>query len=138
MSLGNPIRSPPFTHLPNGLLGHTPSKNKSLHKLQLILPSHTLSLESAIFSCPFSGYDVWSTQVYLGNWNEGAANNRSNNGNYWSRTANNSNNAHNLNFNSDNVNPENNNNKYNGNSVRCLQFSVRDSVRKNCITYDPP
>jgi len=59
--------------------------------------------------------------VYSGNWNGSGANNRSYNGNYWSRTANNSDNAYNLNFNSDNVNPENNaNNKYNGFSVRCV------------------
>ena len=111
-------------HLPTYLTdfwGHTPSKNKSLRKLQLILPSQALSLESAIFSCPFSGYDVWSIQVYSGNWNEESTNNRSNNGDYWSRTANNSNNAHNLNFNSDNVNPENNWNKYNGLTARCVQ-----------------
>ena len=47
-------------------------------------------------------------------------NNKGSNGNYWSSTANNANNAYNLNFNSSNVNPANNNNKYNGNSVRCV------------------
>ena len=47
--------------------------------------------------------------------------NAGNNGNYWSRVANSSNNAYNLNFNSSsNVNPSNNNNRYNGNSVRCV------------------
>ena len=54
-----------------------------------------------------------------GNYNSGA-NNQGSNGNYWSRTANSSNNAYNLNFNSSSINPQNNNNKYNGNSVRCM------------------
>ncbi len=48
-------------------------------------------------------------------------NNVQNNGNYWSSTANNQNNAYNLNFNSNNLNPQNNNNRYNGFSVRLVQ-----------------
>lgn len=53
------------------------------------------------------------------NNNDGDANNRGNNGNYWSSRPN-SNNANNLNFNSSNVNM-NNNNRANGYSVRCVQ-----------------
>ena len=58
--------------------------------------------------------------LYSGNVNGSSVNNRGSNGNYWSKSANNSNNAYNLNFNSSNVNPSNNNNKNNGFSVRCL------------------
>ena len=59
--------------------------------------------------------------VYSGNVNGTSINNCSSNGNYWSSTANNSNNAYNMNFNSSNVNPgTNNNNKYNGRVARCM------------------
>ena len=53
-----------------------------------------------------------------GNRNGTSVNNVGSNGNYWSSTYNNSNNAYNLNFNSGNVNPQNNNNRNNGFSVR--------------------
>ncbi|MBO4244549.1 MAG: hypothetical protein J5882_05795 [Bacteroidales bacterium] len=43
------------------------------------------------------------------------------NGNYWSSSANDENNAWNLNFNSDNVNPDDNDNRYNGQSVRLVR-----------------
>ncbi|MBR2710499.1 hypothetical protein IKF02_02625 [Candidatus Saccharibacteria bacterium] len=52
--------------------------------------------------------------------NDGSLNNAGYNGNYWSSTVNNANNAYNLNFRSDNVNPANNNNRNNGRSVRCV------------------
>ena len=55
-----------------------------------------------------------------GNRNGTTVNNAGSNGNYWSSTYNNSNNARNLNFNSGNVNPQNNNNRYNGQSVRLV------------------
>lgn len=54
------------------------------------------------------------------NYNNGDANNRGNNANYWSSSVNNENNAHNLNFNDGNVNM-NNNNRANGYSVRCVE-----------------
>ena len=74
--------------------------------------------------------------VYSGNFNNSSANNRGSNGNYWSSTANNSNNAYNLNFNSSNVNPGmNNNNKYNGNSVRCVLVFVRSGSHKAIICW---
>ena len=56
-----------------------------------------------------------------GNRNGQDVNNVQNNGNYWSSTANNSNNAYHLNFNDNNLNPQNNNNRYNGFSVRLVQ-----------------
>ncbi|MBQ6414288.1 hypothetical protein IJI28_01555 [Candidatus Saccharibacteria bacterium] len=63
--------------------------------------------------------------VYSGNVNGGSVNNRGSNGNFWSSTANSSNNAYNLNLNSSNVNPgTNNNNKYNGRTVRCVAPGV--------------
>ncbi len=59
--------------------------------------------------------------VYSGNVNGSSVNNRGANGNYWSSSANNSNNAYNLNFNSSNVNPGTNNfYKYYGRMVRCV------------------
>jgi uncharacterized protein (TIGR02145 family) len=53
------------------------------------------------------------------NNNDGTLNNAGENGNYWSSTENDSNNAYNLNFNSSNANV-NNNNRTNGQSVRCV------------------
>lgn len=50
-------------------------------------------------------------------WN-GELNNVGSNGNYWSSTPNDENNAYNLNFNSGNANWNNNNNRNNGQSVR--------------------
>lgn len=54
-----------------------------------------------------------------GNCNNGRVNNAGSNGNYWSSTPNDSNNAYNLNFNSGNQNV-NNNNRNNGYSVRAV------------------
>jgi uncharacterized protein (TIGR02145 family) len=51
------------------------------------------------------------------NNNNGTLNNAGSNGNYWSSTQNDSNNAYNLNFNSNNAD-WNNNNRKNGQSVR--------------------
>ena len=48
-------------------------------------------------------------------------NNVGSNGNYWSSSVNNENNAYNVNFNSGNLNPQNNNNRYNGFSVRLVR-----------------
>ncbi|MBQ8958041.1 MAG: hypothetical protein IJ057_06020 [Bacteroidales bacterium] len=42
------------------------------------------------------------------------------NGNYWSASYNNSNNAWNVNFNDGNLNTDNANNRYNGQSVRLV------------------
>ncbi|MBR0460851.1 hypothetical protein IJI91_02595 [Candidatus Saccharibacteria bacterium] len=67
-------------------------------------------------------YRVVFLGVYAGNYNNSQFNNGGSNGNYWSSTANNSNNAYNLNFNSSSANV-NNNNKNNGNSVRCVAQS---------------
>ena len=50
-------------------------------------------------------------------WN-GELNNVGTNGNYWSSTPNDENNAYNLNFNSNNANWNNNNNRNNEQSVR--------------------
>lgn len=61
------------------------------------------------------------TCVFLpaaGNRNGTSVNNAGSNGNYWSSSVNNENNAYNVNFNSGNLNPQNNNNRYNGFSVR--------------------
>ena len=54
-----------------------------------------------------------------GYFNGSSLNNVGSNGNYWSSTANGSNNAYNLNFNSGNQNV-NNNNRNNGYSVRAV------------------
>ena len=62
-----------------------------------------------------------------GNYNNGTLNNAGDNGNYWSSTPNDSNNAYNLNFNSGNINT-NNNNRNNGYSVRPVSaFTVSQS-----------
>ena len=58
-----------------------------------------------------------------GNRNGTTVNNAGSNGNYWSTTANGTNNAYNVNFNSGNVNPANNNNRYNGFSVRLVRVA---------------
>lgn len=64
--------------------------------------------------------------------NNGDYNNMGNNGNWWSSTQNDSNNAWNrkLNYNNTNVN-RNNNNTQNGWGVRCL----RDEIRRQGKTY---
>ncbi len=54
-----------------------------------------------------------------GNYNGGSVNNAGSNGNYWSSTPNDTNNAYNLNFNSGNQNV-NNNNRTNGQSLRAV------------------
>lgn len=55
-----------------------------------------------------------------GNYNNGSLNNEGDNGNYWSSTPNDANNAWNLNFNNGNINT-NNNNRNNGFPVRPVQ-----------------
>lgn len=62
--------------------------------------------------------------------NNGTYNNIGNNGNWWSSTENDSNNAWNrkLNYNNSNVN-RNNNNKQNGFSVRCVRDENRSIMR---------
>lgn len=52
--------------------------------------------------------------------NNGEANDQGNNGNWWSSTANDENNAFNLNLDENNVNPDDNNDKFNGLTLRCL------------------
>ena len=75
---------------------------------------------------PFAGLQKASAYVSTlpgGNGNsDGSFNNVGNNGNWWSATENNANNAYNrnMNYNNSNVN-RNNNNKSNLFSVRCLQ-----------------
>lgn len=59
-----------------------------------------------------------------GNRNGSSVNNVGSNGNYWSSTANDTNNAYNVNFNSGNLNPANNNNRNNGFSVRLVRPEV--------------
>ncbi len=54
------------------------------------------------------------------NWTNGALNNRTGAGNFWSSYASSVTNSRNLNFNSTNLNPQNNNNKGNGRAVRCV------------------
>jgi len=56
-----------------------------------------------------------------GNRNGTDVNNVGDNGNYWSSTPNDENNAWNVNFNDNNVNPDNNNNRNNGQSVRLVR-----------------
>lgn len=56
-----------------------------------------------------------------GNRNGTSVNNVGSNGNYWSASYNNANNAWNVNFNSSNLNTDNNNNRYNGQSVRLVR-----------------
>lgn len=64
-----------------------------------------------------------------GNYNNGDWNNGGNNGNYWSSTENDENNAYNLNFNDSNLNPENNDNKSdNYYSVRLVRASKRPKM----------
>ena len=63
------------------------------------------------------------TRVFLpaaGYRNGTSVNNVGSNGNYWSASYNNSNNAWNVNFNDTNLNTNNNNNRYNGFSVRLV------------------
>ena len=62
-----------------------------------------------------------------GNRNGTSVNNAGSNGNYWSATHNNANNAYNVNFNGSNFNPDNNNNRNNGFSVRLVQDSASGS-----------
>ena len=65
-----------------------------------------------------SGIPSWFAR--FGNVNGSSLNNLGSNGNYWSSTVNNANNAYNLNFNGSNIWPSNNNNRNNGFSVRCM------------------
>ena len=65
--------------------------------------------------------------------NDGTMNNVGSNGNYWSSTPNDSNNAYNLNFNSGNVNATNNNNRNNGRSVRCVKAFTKESAALSII-----
>ena len=71
---------------------------------------------------PLAAISSAFSPVYSGNYNNGSLNNTGSNGNWWSATANNSNNQYNLNYNSGSLNT-NNNNKNNGNSVRCVRSS---------------
>ena len=56
-----------------------------------------------------------------GNRNGTSVNNVGSNGNYWSSSYNNANNAYNVNFNDSNLNTDNNHNRYNGQSVRLVR-----------------
>ncbi len=71
------------------------------------------------------------TRVFLpaAGWRNGTnVNNVGSNGNYWSATYNNSDNAYNVNFNDSNLNAENWNNRKNGQSVRLV------SPAENCFS----
>ncbi len=73
--------------------------------------------------CVVESSSLFRGAVFLpaaGNRNGQKVYNVGNNGNYWSSTPNDANNAYNLNFNSGNVNA-NNNNRYNGQSVRLVR-----------------
>ena len=63
---------------------------------------------------------TWVFLPAAGNRNGTSVNNVGSNGNYWSASYNNSNNAHNVNFNDTNLNTNNNNNRYNGFTVRLV------------------
>jgi hypothetical protein len=65
-----------------------------------------------------------------GNGNGLSWNNRGTNGNYWSSSLNSATNGRNLNFNSGGVNPQNNNNRYNGFSVRPVQYLSAYSMKQ--------
>ena len=66
-------------------------------------------------------------------------NNAGNNGNYWSRSLNpnNSNNAYNLNFNSDNVWDNNANNRNNGFAVRPVVLPAADLALSFVLLFNP-
>ena len=66
-------------------------------------------IRSAPYNFPYAGY------VYNGSLNRVGSS-----GLYWSRTANSSTYAYNLNFNSSSVGPTLNDNRYDGFSVRCV------------------
>jgi len=66
--------------------------------------------------------------------NNGSVNNQGNNGNYWSSTPNDDNNAYYLNFNSGNQNV-NNNNRNNGYSVRAVLALAILSMTKYDIFF---
>ncbi|MBQ7424485.1 MAG: RNA-directed DNA polymerase [Prevotella sp.] len=89
------------------------------------------SLDTADSFAPYKkrAADAWTVSgcVFLpaaGNrWGD-SVNNAGDNGNYWSSTANDENNAYNVNFNSGNLNADNNNNRNNGYSVRLVRVAV--------------
>ena len=70
---------------------------------------------------------TWVFLPAAGNRNGTSVNNVGSNGNYWSASYNNSNNARNVNFNDSNSNPQNNNNRYNGQSVRLVRSAQPSS-----------
>ena len=103
------------------------NKKKSAGKLQKKESSLSLfSIDDYQESVPAAGYR-----------NGSSLNNAGSNGNYWSSTPNDNNNAYNLNFNSDNHNM-NNNNRNNGQSVRpVLELTESsDKVRHFSITKE--
>ena len=70
------------------------------------------------------------THVFLpaaGNRNGTSVNNVGSNGNYWSASYNDTNNAWNVNFNDSNLNTDNNNNRNNGQSVRLVRSAQHSS-----------
>ena len=73
-----------------------------------------------------------------GNRNGTTVNNTGSNGNYWSSTQNDSDNAYKLNFNTANLNPQNNNNRNNGFSVRLVQVLSTDECIIFLTTNSPP
>ena len=93
----------------------------SLKKTKKIVNGGWLGVISVLSAMGISGLPTSS--VFLpaaGNRNGKSVNNVGSNGNYWSSTANDSDNAWNLNFNGSDANM-NNNNRYNGQSVRLVR-----------------
>lgn len=93
----------------------------SLKKTKKIVNGGWLGVISVLSAMGISGLPTSS--VFLpaaGNRNGTSVNNVGSNGNYWSSTANDSDNAWNLNFNGSDANM-NNNNRYNGQSVRLVR-----------------
>ena len=94
--------------------------NKDVLGICTAAPCATEKYIAKKWLCPQSTECFPLDFAYTGYYNtSGSLNNETTNGNFWSRTVNDSSNAYNLNFNSSNVNPQNNGNRGNGRSLRC-------------------
>ena len=96
--------------------------NPALHKKDR--DKRAIGSETVLLACRERGL-LSRTIVFLpcaGNRNGTSLNNVGSNGNCWSSTYNNANNAYNVNFNSGNFNT-NNNNRNNGRSVRLVRVA---------------
>ena len=90
------------------------SSEKSYSSRAIPLPCVPKEAALTSFSLPAAGYR-----------NGTSVNNVGSNGNYWSRSVYNVNNAYNVNFNSGNLNPQNANNRHNGFSVRLAREPIK-------------